>query len=140
MAIVITNLWTTQYAVGYSCVEGAAGPSTANLDASGAPGADLVTNTVAGTPIRDLVSGDLSLGTATYLNQAATRAALGMNTATVAQLRGKVSITPTTVGQTSQWSVDADVVAAPGAMRLTVGSAGASSAVLIIRRRHSVGR
>jgi hypothetical protein len=141
-AVTLALAYTTPYEVAYIATHaGGAGAATVNVDAAGAATADLVTDTVAGTPIRAIVAGDLTAGTATYLNQAAARAAFGLGAATTAQVQGEVLVEGRAAAAAGKhWFCDANVTGGGGNLRFTVGAAVDGTAMIRIKRLHSHGR
>lgn len=159
--ITVTRIWSSPYAIAYLAATSGAGGGRdgQNVDAAGAAGPaalDLINNCTAGTNIRKLIANDTDrwnrcaagagagLAAAGWADQAAARSQFGQDTNTGTPL-GEVSIIPRTgTGCDPAWTADLDVTGALGNLRLTVNgndeAAGVATAVIIIRRKHSVGR
>ena len=140
--ITLAKIWDTPYAVAYLATHaGGAGNVSVNVDAAGAGSPDLVTDSTAGTEIRKLITNNAATGALAWLNQAAARGAFGHQAAVAtADPRGKVLVIPRAGATAPAFRADIDVTAGPGNLRLTVGAIDDGTAVVILRKLHSVGR
>lgn len=160
-AITVTRIWSSPYAIAYLAATSGAGGGRdgQNIDAAGAAGPaalDLINNCTAGTNIRRLIANDTDrwnrcapgagagLAAQGWANQAAARAAFGLDANAGVPL-GEVKIIPRTgTGCDPSWTADLDVTGALGNLRVTLNgndeAAGVATAVVIVRRTHSVGR
>lgn len=161
-SLTLTRLWSSPNAVAYLAQTGGAGAGVVptNVDAAGAAGPaspDLINDTTAGSNIRRLFANDTDrwnrcaagagagLAAQGFVNQATARGLFGV-AANAGVPLGAVKVLVRGGAGLNTFQADMNVVGAAPAdnLRLTVTAlddgANVQSAVVILRRRHSVGR